>query len=365
MSTGRKTFGVAVGALAAGCAVGLTLASLMGTSPSDAASSRAEPTLPAATTSVASKQLREVVRAPCETDRETTTLTAAPFPDGRPLVVTAVGADRGQPLETGTHLVTISGRPTIAVHTDVPFYRDLQVGDVGDDVHRLETALVDVGAIEDADRRFDARAAAATSNLYRTAGADDPASDVGPGGLDLAMTRSVPPGSTVIDVSAAVGDVLEPGAPVLTIGSPTEHATCRVASDVPVRAGDPVELTLGDRTVTGTVLSGDQPGPDSPGRQVTVTPDEALPSDVPGSVEMQVEVAASEGEVLTVPVGALFESADGRLEVRKATSDGYEPVPVETGLASGGFIEVRSDKLVEGDKVHLHASDEPAVAGRS
>lgn len=60
-------------------------------------------------------------------------------------IVTGSTCAPGDRATTGTVLVHISGNPLLSLHTDVPLWRDLQVGDRGDDVTAVQTALAGLG----------------------------------------------------------------------------------------------------------------------------------------------------------------------------------------------------------------------------
>ena len=358
-STTRSRFGIAVVGLTVGCAVGLAASSLFGTSPTDAARSRAVPELPAPTTQVEEQQLQEVVRASCEPRRDVTTVTAPEVPGDRPLVVTDTSVTAGDQLETGTLLATVSGHPIITFVTEVPFYRDLGVGDTGDDVGRLEDALARVDLIdEEPDTTFDTQTATAMTQLFREAGLDTSALTAGDADFLLSASQSVRPGSTVLEVLAEIGQRLQPDDAIVTIGGPQDGVACSVPASVRMSAGDKVDLQVGEETVGASVRSVGPIDEDTGMRQLIVTPDDER-SEPLGSAAVQVVTNETSGEVLTVPVGALFTSPDGGLEVRKDTPDGYQAVPVEPGIVAGGFVEIDSSDLTSSDEVHLHAATDP------
>jgi hypothetical protein len=72
------------------------------------------------------------------------------------------------------------------------------------------------------------------------------------------------------------------------------------------------------------------------------------------SVTVTIEVGASEGPVLAVPVAAIRTSADGRARVRVERGGGVTDVPVTVGLSAAGLVEVKptgGGKLDKGDRV--------------
>jgi hypothetical protein len=96
-------------------------------------------------------------------------LAQSPLKTG-PGIITTLPA-RGDQLEEGDVLLTVSGRPVFVLQGDIPVYRDLFPGLSGEDVHQLEDALkrlrFDPGSI---DGVFDADTAAALADLYASAG---------------------------------------------------------------------------------------------------------------------------------------------------------------------------------------------------
>jgi multidrug efflux pump subunit AcrA (membrane-fusion protein) len=348
-------FGVALVALAVGSAIGVAATSFLGTSPSDAARSRAAPDLPPPTASVERQQLREVVRGPCEPRRDVIDVMAPEVSAGTPRVVTDVPVEAGDELVTGTPLVVVSGRPVVTFVTDIPFFRDLAVGEEAADVRRLEDALVDAGFLAQSDEVFDDRTAAAMTDVYRRAGV--PSWVVGDHGgtFLLSLAQSVEPHTAVLEILVEVGQQVEPEAPLLRVGDQAGGFACSLDSSVRLSVGDSAVLAMATGSVDAAVRSLGEPDPDTGQRRVVVdAPKDA--QGLEGSVELQVVADASGGEVLTVPVGGLFTAADGGFEVRRVVSDGYEPVPVELGVVAGGFAEVQADGLKEGDEVYLHAS---------
>ncbi|WP_245685325.1 peptidoglycan-binding protein [Streptomyces yerevanensis] len=72
------------------------------------------------------------------------------------------------------------------------------------------------------------------------------------------------------------------------------------------------------------------------------------------SVTVTIEVGASEGPVLAVPVAAIRTSADGKARVQVERGGGVTDVPVTVGLSAAGLVEVKptgGGKLDKGDRV--------------
>jgi peptidoglycan hydrolase-like protein with peptidoglycan-binding domain len=96
-------------------------------------------------------------------------LAPSPLKSGVGVVTTL--PKRGDPVEEGNVLLTVSGRPVFVLQGDIPVYRDLFPGLTGEDVRQLEAALkrlrFDPGPI---DGVFDEETAAAVADWYSSAG---------------------------------------------------------------------------------------------------------------------------------------------------------------------------------------------------
>jgi peptidoglycan hydrolase-like protein with peptidoglycan-binding domain len=89
-----------------------------------------------------------------------------------------------------------------------------------------------------------------------------------------------------------------------------------------------------------------------------IVPDEQPPGLLDASVRVVIPLAESDGEVLAVPVAALFTAADGSTQVRVERAGGaVEALEVTVGLRADGFAEVTpvDGELTEGDRVVVGA----------
>ncbi|WP_162624977.1 peptidoglycan-binding protein [Streptomyces cadmiisoli] len=82
-------------------------------------------------------------------------------------------------------------------------------------------------------------------------------------------------------------------------------------------------------------------------------PSGKLTENADGSAKVTIEVGASDGDVLTVPIAALHTSADGQATVRVRRGTTVVRVSVEAGLSAEGRVEVTpsGDTLKAGDPV--------------
>jgi multidrug efflux system membrane fusion protein len=263
--------------------------------------------------------------------------------------------DVGATVDRGTVLYTADDQPVVALIGELPAWRTLEPGvDDGADVRQLEESLVALGYGDDldVDDSFTAETAAAVEAWETDLGRTAPDGVVTIGEVVFLSERG-----DVLGHEASVGDTLEAGSPVMTIGSEQRL----VVADVDATEaggwtpGSTVELEWADGTTTeGTVLG--------TGREVT-----------DGHVELTVAVGAGEwgaghrrsgaeasvtlvdarrDGVLAVPVAAIVDDG-GSPAVRVARADGADQVvPVETGLVADGWIEI-SAGLDGGEEVRL------------
>jgi multidrug efflux system membrane fusion protein len=263
--------------------------------------------------------------------------------------------DVGTTADRGTVLYTADDQPVVALIGELPAWRTLEQGvDDGADVRQLEENLVGLGygAGLEVDESFTADTAAAVEAWETDLGRATPDGVVTIGDAVFLTT----PGD-VLGHDASVGDTLEAGSPVMTIGSEQRI----VVADVDATSaggwtpGSIVELEWADTTTTqGTVIG--------TGREVT-----------DGQVELTVAVGSGDsgaGErrsgaeatvtlvdarrdgVIAVPVAAIADDG-GSPAVRVVQSDGPDRVvPVQTGLVADGWIEITAG-LDGGEKVRL------------
>ncbi|MGW0582007.1 HlyD family efflux transporter periplasmic adaptor subunit, partial [Streptomyces sp. NPDC002920] len=71
------------------------------------------------------------------------------------------------------------------------------------------------------------------------------------------------------------------------------------------------------------------------------------------AVRVTIEVGASDGKVLAVPIAAIHTSSDGEARVQVERNGGVRDVSVTVGLAAAGLVEVKAPggTLKEGDRV--------------
>jgi peptidoglycan hydrolase-like protein with peptidoglycan-binding domain len=286
----------------------------------------------------------------------------------------------GKSVGAGEVVIEISGRPVMALTGSVLAYRDLMAGDSGPDVAQLQKALAGAGfKVGDPGGVYGEATAKAVSGLYEKAGYAPPAS----GGLPAreVVYASALPAQVVKAEAVTGGDAegasiqLASGELVVTAEFPSgKRALVRPGGKATVSSeilGESVEATIGQdgagepAAATGNQSEAASPAPgqgegeDSTapaaeagtnGETVVIRPDAALPAVwADQDVRVRVISAESEGEVMAVPVTAVFGDGSGQRDVivldSAPGSDGpatRRRVPVEVGVVGGGWAEVRA-----------------------
>jgi len=137
-------------------------------SPEETATTSVEPTV--LTAPVESRLVRSEVTGTGTVTASGTVALAVTPPDGMTALVTDTPLPAGADVPWCRPLVEVSGRPVIALRGALPAFRDLTVGDQGEDVRRLQGALRECGYAVAADGEFGALTATAVTALYRAVG---------------------------------------------------------------------------------------------------------------------------------------------------------------------------------------------------
>ncbi len=262
--------------------------------------------------------------------------------------------DVGARADRGTVLYTADQQPVVALIGDLPAWRTLEQGvDDGADVRQLEENLVALGYGDDldVDETFTADTAAAVEAWETDLGRAAPDGVVSIG--DVVFLTA--PGD-VLGHEASVGDTLEAGSPVMTVGSEQRI----VVADVDATeaggwtAGSTVDLEWADGTTTeGTVIgTGSEVSDGQVELTVAVKSDSGSGDRRSGAEATVTLVDAQRNGVIAVPVAAIIDDR-GSPAVRVAQDDGPDQiVPVDTGLVADGWIEITAG-LDGGEEVRL------------
>ena len=267
-------------------------------------------------------------------------------------VLTSV-ADVGSTVGPGTVLYTADDQPVVSLIGDLPAWRTLEAGvDDGVDIRQLEENLVALGygAALHVDETFAADTAAAVeaweTDLGRT---------VSDGVVAIGDVVFLSAPGDVLGHEAAVGDTLDPGAPVLTIGAEQRVVLARVdaTSAGGWAAGSVVAIEWADGTTAeGTVFGTGRDVSDGEVELVVAVGDAAAGGRRSGAEATLTLVDARRDGVVAVPVAAVVDD-DGAAAVRVARDGGPDDiVGVETGLVADGWVEI-TDGLDGGEEVRL------------
>jgi hypothetical protein len=190
-------------------------------------------------------------------------------------VVTAVDRDPGSTLEAGAVLMRISGRPLFVLTGPFALYRDIQPGDIGDDVQAIQASLKAAGhpTGRDASGTYGRGTQAAVRAMYKNAGyqapetarAIPPPAAADEAATPVPATATVPSGPVVLRtevlMAARLPAAVEAIAPVGTqITAETELVTLgagAVALSSTLPQGSQGALTVG---ATGTFTADDGAG---------------------------------------------------------------------------------------------------------
>ncbi len=288
-------------------------------------------------------------------------------------------APEGSTVKRGETLYKVDEAPVVLLYGDVPAYRRMARGmDDGADVAQLEANLKELGfadgLIDTPDNHFDWATEAAIKRWEKSLGiAQD-------GVIELGEVVFRPGEQRVGTHKVTVGADARPGQDVMDTTGTNRMVTVELDArkQSMVKVGDKVEVELPTgKVVSGTVAdvgkvaktssgsgSGSGSGAGSGGSgsgsgsntkpTVTVTftvDDQQASGDLDGApVKVRITRSSKEG-VLAVPVNALLALPGGGYGVEVDQNGIRRVVKVETGLFSGGYVEVSGEGISEGAKV--------------
>lgn len=266
-------------------------------------------------------------------------------------------AATGATVKRGGVLYRVDDQDVVLLYGSLPAYRELRPGLEGADVKQFERNLKALGYD---GFTVDDEYTSATADAVRDWQED----------LGLAETGRVEPGriayaSTQVRVdarSAAVGDVLQPGADIMTVTGTARVVTVQLDVDDQrlARKGAAVRLTMpGGAEVDGKIIKTETVidpgsnggGEEEPETKIEVTVSVDKPAALAGYDQASVAVeftAAERKDVLTVPVAALLALAEGGYGVEVVQGASTRIVAVQTGLFADGRVEVTGGGLAEG-----------------
>lgn len=262
--------------------------------------------------------------------------------------------DVGDKVGCGDVLYRVDDAPVLLLCGAVPAYRDLAIGDQGNDVRQLNRNL----GVEPVDD-FTWRTEEALEKLQHDKGLDET------GALDVGDAIVLPRAVRIAKVTGELGGAARPGAQVAQATSDTleVQVSLDASQQGEVKVGDRAQITLpGNTSVKGKVnrlarvarASGRNDDVGVATIPAFIGLDDPAKARGLDRAPVQVDVTTKGvGNALSVPATALVGKSGGGFAVEVVRADGRrELVAVTLGLfdTGGGRVQVEGD-LDEGDHV--------------
>jgi len=265
----------------------------------------------------------------------------------------------GQVISQGQAIYAVDGSPVVLLYGSTPAYRDFRLGmSDGQDVKELEQDLLALGFGNSsnlfATGHFDAFDVAAIKRWQKAMG------QAQTGAITLGQVVFLPAAIRITSVSATLGTMAQPGAPMATASSTARQVVVSLSANQQslVKVGDKVTITLPNhQTTTGTISavgtvatsSSGGGGGGTPTIEVDIAPTDPAATGTLDAAPVGVTiVSASVADVLAVPVTALLAQADGTYAVEVVDAGGqHRIVTVTLGLFDDaeGLVQVEGAGL--------------------
>lgn len=272
----------------------------------------------------------------------------------------------GDRIRRGETLFRVDDQDVPLLYGSVPAWRDLTEGVEGRDVRQLERNLAALGYDGfTVDGDYTDATADAVQEWQEDLGLDET-------GVLTPADIVFHDGPVRVDsVDATLGTVLMPGASILTVTGTEVAVSVELETDqrrlAPVGGEVEVELPDGSAvtatiTETATEVAASESGPSSEEATTTLVVVAQLSEEGAHAAQEYdagaVNVTFTAGErpdVLMVPVAALLALSEGGFGLEVVANGQSSYVPVDTGLFSGGLVEVSGDGITEGTVVGVPA----------
>jgi membrane fusion protein, multidrug efflux system len=267
--------------------------------------------------------------------------------------------DTGAVLQRGQALYRADDKPVLLLYGALPAYRELRVGTEGADVRQFETELRALGYTGfTVDDEYTSSTAAAVERWQEASGLTET------GTVELGRVVYAAGPVRVASVPGSVGGSAQGG--LLNVSGTSRVVTVELdvadqrlavkgaAVGVELPNGTSVQGTI---AAVATVVEPGQGENEAETRiEVTVALSDADQAAISGFDQATADVTFTASErknVLTVPVAALLALAEGGYGVQLVEEGGTRIVRVETGLFSGGRVEISGDGIAEGMTVGM------------
>jgi peptidoglycan hydrolase-like protein with peptidoglycan-binding domain len=230
----------------------------------------------------------------------------------------------------------------------------------GEDVKELEQNLIALGFADSSNLtvsgHFDSYDVAAIKRLQKAIGVAQT------GVISLGQVVFLPGAIRITSVTATLGSMAQPGAPMATATSTTRRVLVNLSANQQskVKVGDKVTITLPNRKTTdgtvsavGTVATSSGNG-GTPTIEVNITPTDPAATGTLDAAPVSVSIVTAQvADVLAVPVTALLAQKDSYVVEVVDASGQHRFVPVTIGLFddSSGLVQVEGVGLAAGQKV--------------
>ncbi len=271
----------------------------------------------------------------------------------------------GQVVSQGQVLYQVSGAPVVLLYGSTPAYRTLTPGLTGPDVEELNYDLVALdeypsGGILPTPDTFNSATEYGVKKLQVALGVTQT------GSLAFGQVVFLPSTARITSVAATLGAPVQAGQQVLSATSTTRQVSMALdaSQQSEVAPGDKVSITLPNNQATpglissvGTVAAAPSPGSSDDSPTITVLVKLTDPAASGTDDQAPVNVTITTGtvaNVLVVPVDALLATSGGAYEVEVAASNGERLlVPVTLGLFddAAGLVQVSGPRLAAGQRV--------------
>ncbi|MGH3863759.1 peptidoglycan-binding protein [Actinokineospora sp.] len=262
-------------------------------------------------------------------------------------------------LERGQALCHLDNTPVVLLYGSLPAYRTLESGVEGADVRQFEENLAALGY-----RGFTVDDTYSAATVTAVKKWQDNLGLTATGTVEHGRIVYAPGAIRVHAHKAALGEVLKPGAALLTYSGTSRVVTVELdTSDQRLAVKDaPVTVKLpegapvpGKITQVETVIKPAE-GQSAASTKIEVTVKVDDESTLAGLDQAAMEVgfaAARRENVLTVPVAALLALAEGGYGVQVVDGATTRTVAVKTGLFAAGRVEVSGDGISDGTTVGM------------
>ena len=266
----------------------------------------------------------------------------------------------GNVLKAGDFIGIIGADPVFVLEGPLPLYRDLNLGDNGDDVLAFQKALNSAGYATAQSGTVTEDTLDAVTRLHRAHLTGVPSEGV----TSIARNNYaiLPGGSHTVTAVAAVGQLINDGNPIASVETSEPYVESSVELSVAnkLKAGDRVSLRTSTGSVEGTITSiGELQNDPSKGAAKSVRLSADDPSKLTPGQSASITSKGNTSTTLAVPTTAVRQDSQGTyVLVEKGGSStstskdapATERINVEVLRTAGGYAAINAN-LSTGQKV--------------